>query len=251
MVKINTMKETIKSILLVKDKLKITANQALFLIAAKENLYTVDLPSSELLDLIKRDFMRSNRVTSETIEKLDNILVNNTTSFDNQICADYPILTRDTGEIVKKLSVPFLGDRLNVREIAKLKEYCKSNALMIPFLFMFLEMFPTSDAKRNASWNKQFNTEWSQMTLRRLSNGTVQKFKQIWKTKDIGLFLLGTYLFIQHSYSEESKRYFIKNIENYLKEYQNWYNMAKDLLDEGKLDYLVKRTKTNYNTTVL
>ena len=247
------MKEAIDKILLVKNSLKINANQALFLLAIMDSIYTIDLPSEDLLDLIKREFIRGNRITTETENSIKELFQGVTKSKElKQINATYPKLTKDTGNIVKRLAVPFLGNRLTKTEYDKLAAYCPNNHLMIPYLFMFLQMFPSSDSSKNTAWNKQFGTEWNNVTLRRMSPGTAAKFKQIWKTKDIGLFLLGTYMFIQQSRNSKTGEYFVKKIENYLREYKSWYDEAQDLLNEGKLDNLTAPPKQSHsNTTVI
>jgi len=249
--KIINMKEVIDILINIKEELKVNANQALFLAAVKENIFTIDLPSEDLLDLIKRGFMKGNKVTIETLNLIDQCC-NKVEKV--KINPNYPKLTKNTGDIAKRLAIKFLGDRLTNKEFNRVNNYCKSNPLMVPFLFMFLEMFPTSDPIKNRSWNKNFKTEWDGVTLRRLTVGTANKIKQIWKTKDIGLFLLGTYIFIKHSYSNDSDKYFVKKIENYLMEYQSWYEMAEDMLDNGQLDHLLSGSnagKKNSNTTVI
>jgi len=246
------MKAAIDKIVKVKNDFTVNANQALFLLAVMEDIYTVDLPSADMLDLIKREFMKGNRITPETMVRInESTTVTTATKVTKAINATYPKLVPDTANIVKRLAVPFIGERLNSKEWEKCSAYCPNNPLMVPFLFMFMQMFPSSVAEKNRAWNKQFNTEYEGVTLRRLTPGTVNKFKQIWKTKDIGLFLLGTYMSIQQSCNSEGK-YFVQKLENYLREYQTWYDEAKDLLDAGKLENLTAApARKSSNTTVI
>ena len=65
------MRQEIEKIIDVSKTLRLTANQALFLIAVKEGIYTVDLPGEELLDLVKKGYLRGNRVTQDGFDKLD------------------------------------------------------------------------------------------------------------------------------------------------------------------------------------
>ena len=137
-----------------------------------------------------------------------------------------------------------MGDRLTGKEFEKLLSYNK-NHIAIPYLFMFLEMFPTTDDKRNAAWNRNFQVQWDGVTLRRCTVGTARKFQAIWKSHDIGLFLMGTYLFIIGSYDKKQDRFFVKSIDNYLKEWKTWYNEAKDRVEDGRLDKFTKGNRSN------
>ena len=241
------MKISIEEILLFKEKLDININQALFLIAVSQSIFTVELSNEDLLDLIKKGYMRGNKVNQDVINQF-----NKKQEIKKAIDSTLPIITKDTGEIIKKLALPFINNRLNSREFERLSAYF-SNELIIPFAFMFLQMFPSSDSKKNLDWDKQFKYKWTGVTLRRMSTGSANKIKQIWKTKDIGLFLLGTYLYILQSKSDDSEKFYVGKIENYLKEYNNWYEEAKDLLLNGKIDNLTRPSikSTNNNTTVI
>jgi len=248
------MKESIEKVINISRTLRITCNQSLFLLAVREGIYTVDLPSDELLDLVQKGYMKGNQVSHTAVTALEDALkeVKKEQVKVAKANAEYPNLTADTGQIVKRLATHFLADRCTSKEISRLNSYTK-NPYMIPYMFMFLQMFPTSDANKNKAWDKHFSTKWTNVTLRRMTAGTARKFKQIWKSKDIGLFLLGTYLFIQQSYNEESETYYIKNIENYLGEWETWYNEAEDMLGRGELSGLTKRKakSTSTNTVTL
>jgi len=240
------MKSEIEKIIDVSKNLRITCNQSLFLIAVKNGIYTVDLPGEEVLDLVKKGYMKGNRITPVAFERLESALsdVKQKEVERIRVNSRYPNLTKETGEIAKVLGKHFFGT-LSGKEQERLSAYVK-NPIAIPFLHIFMQMFPSSDAKKNQSWNKHFETTWDNVTLRRLTKGTARKFQQIWKTKDIGLFLLGTYLFIQQSFNEDANKYFIKNMENYMSEYEHWYNQAEEMLEAGELDRFTKR-KTNKN----
>lgn len=158
------------------------------------------------------------------------------------------ILTKETGELIKRLSQHFLGDMFQGIEYKKYNEACNNDLFMASCLFIFLQMFPSSDPDKNKHWNQHFQTTWDNVTLRRLTPMTLRNFKKIYKSKDIGLFLIGTYIFIQQSFNTKSDKYFIKNLENYFKEYKYWYDQAEEMLKSGKLDYIVKK-KENKSTT--
>lgn len=245
------MKRLIDNVVLVKNTFQLSVTQAVFLLAMNEGIEGIDINPEELIELINRGHINGNSLTAETRSEIEKLIeVPTLAKVKKQIGSEYPKMTRETCELVKRLARTFMGDRLTGKEFGRLEPYFKDNILQVPFFFIFLSMFPSSDPKKNKHWEKKFKHKWEQPTLRRMSTGTAQKFKRIWKTKDIGLFLLGTMLFIQHSYSVEADKFFLKKIEGYLNEYQDWYNMAEDALETGKLEHLTTKLQQTSNTYV-
>ena len=242
------MKKEIEKLIELSSLLRLTANQTLFLVAYREGIYTVDIPAEELYDLVVQGFMKGNKVTLEGLERLEAawqqlagpVVSTLQTSSD----FNYPILTKETGNIVKVLAKHFHRGELTTKDVERLMVYNK-NVLAIPFLFIFLQMFPTADSTKNKAWQKHFGDNGSGVTLRKMSNGTARKFQSIWKKKDIGLFLLGTYLCIKQSYNAESGKYYVKKIENYLAEWEHWYQQAEDMLLSGELEEYTKTPTTS------
>lgn len=231
--------------------LDVSVNQSLYLVSLKEGMNNVTIDSSELINLIENGHVTGNSITPETLVDINTICkVNTVASVKKQTGVVYPKLTAETAEITKKLAKHFLGDMLTGVEFGRIESYVPNNVIQVPFLFMFMQMFPSSVKGKNKHWDKKFAHEWDNVTLRRLSVGTANKFKQIWKTRDIGLFLLGTYLFIQNSYDAASGKFFLKSIEKYLNEYQTWYETAEDNLRSGKLDHLLVKHTHSSNTFV-
>jgi len=247
------MRQSIENIVHVSRAMNITCNQALFLSAVQENIFSIDLPGEEVLDLVQRGHMRGNRVSPETLELIKEILDGrkDAGAKEAKLNAQYPKLTRETGEIVKVLAKHLFQDYTK-KDQERLSKY-NNNLIALPFLYLFLSMFPTSDDKKNAAWKKHFGVNASKVTLRRLTNGTARKFQQIWKTKDIGLFLLATYIFIKETYNEDDDKYYVKKIENYMTEWDYWYGIAEDKLENGELERFTNRSKVKSatNTTVI
>jgi hypothetical protein len=141
------------------------------------------------------------------------------------------ILTRASGDILKDIASKLMDKSFFATLPGTLKVY-KEDKLSGTLLHLFLSLFPTADAEKNSAWNTCFQTTWNNVTLRRISPGAVTKFKKIIKSKDIGLFIFGTYLFIINSYNAGRNTYFVKNIDNYFKEYDHWYDVAKETLSK-------------------
>jgi len=141
-------------------------------------------------------------------------------------------LTKASGNILKDIAGKLMDKSFFDTLPGTLQVY-KEDKLSGILLHLFLSLFPTADAVKNAAWNTCFQTTWNNVTLRRISPGTVVKFKRIIKNKDIGLFIFGTYLFIVNSYNAGRNTYFVKNIDNYFKEYDHWYDIAKETLSKN------------------
>lgn len=228
------MKKSIDNIVRVKKGLKVNINQSVYLLSIQIGLTTVDICNEDLIDLINRDLVHGNKLTQTSLEVIN-------TASKVKLSNTLPQLSVESGQIVKKLAKHFISDDLTDRAFSKTEAYFPNNIYQVPFFFMFMQMFPSIDPTQNVAWEKKFKHRWCTPTLRRYSIGSVRKFQTIWKTKDIGIFLLGTYMFIQESYDPERDKFFIKKIENYLKEYQHWYDMAEEMVSSGKLDHLTQQ----------
>ena len=142
-----------------------------------------------------------------------------------------PILNEKGSKFVKMLTAVLLKDIDIQAELKNLETYLK-NPLLSPFFLLFLYLFPTSDKTKNRTWEKLFNAEWTNVTLRRVSSGTAKKFEQIAKTKDIGIFLAGAYQHVLQSYNKDSEKYYPKSLENFFKEWEHWYTNADLVLNK-------------------
>lgn len=244
------MRETLELIIGLGGILELTPSQTLFLLSRKDGVDGMEISSDELEDLINRGYIRGERVSPNF--RADLIVA--TKAYERgqlEIVKENdinPKLSYESAQIIKRLAPAFLSNRCTAVEVNRLLAYNK-NIKAIPYLFMFLQMFPTSDAKKNESWNKIYGTTWTNVTLRRLTQGTSRKFKEIWKKKDIGLFLLGTHLFILQSYNSDSEVYYIKNMENYFNEWEVWYNEAEDRVKSGVYAEFTKNQNVKHTNT--
>jgi hypothetical protein len=77
-------------------------------------------------------------------------------------------------------------------------------------------MFPI-EGENNKRWEKHFNNNFPYrgVRLRLRSKGTAGLFKKAVKTKDMGVFLYATYLFVKSSVRENKS--YVKSVTNYLK----------------------------------
>lgn len=244
----------LQDIILLQDKLSIDSNQALFLYAAYNGMYNITISEKGLYDLVYKGYLKNgNKLTSEGNKVVQEVLEDGKSIHKQTSQISYPILNEQTGALVKGLAKNFLKDKLTQAEFDKIKKYCPHNPMMVPYLFIFFQLFPTNNSKANKTWDTHFASEWDNVNLRRITQGTVNKIAAIWRNKDIGLFLFGTYLFIKGCYNSKSGKYYIKNIENYMREYDSWYDDAKESLDAGDFDNVLSKysnSRTDNNNTI-
>ena len=237
------MKEFILTLTRMRKILGLSFDQCIYLISIEEGIQD-NIPDLSL-KLSTSKFTSGGNIKDEVRD----VIYNRATPVKSLVVrGSYPNINRQTGDIVKRLAKTFLADGLTLIEANRMRAYTK-NDYAVPFLYMFFQMFPTS-GRNNKAWESHFKHDWIGVTLRITSKGTVKRLEQIWKHKDFGLFLIGTYLFIQGCRSEDSDKYFIKSIPHYLDEYEHWYNEAEDRLASGKFDKLLEkgnRVKTNTN----
>lgn len=140
-------------------------------------------------------------------------------------------------KLTGKLKLP--GTEDTVEHTAK--HYLGGEGLIAYHYLIFLFLFPVA-GEYNKRWEKHFTGyEYTGARLRVRSKGTASKFKKIVKTKDMGVFLYGTYLFIKSCIKDN--RTFVKTITNYAAEYQEWYDEALEKVQATKsVDDLFKVT---------
>lgn len=231
----------------ISSKNSLCFSQVWYLLALKNNKkLPFDIYDEDLLELVKIGFVSGNKITKSGIQFLDTKV---TVKQSNTVNSTLPRLTSDTTQIVKRLAIHFLADMFKGNDFKKYNEHC-DNPIMAPFFFMFMNMFPSSNSDANKHWNRHFESQWTNVNLRRVTTMTTKKFKQIWKSKDIGLFLLGTYFFIKGSHNQEKNVYFVKSLENFWKESDYWYDVASDMLVKGELANFTKNNKPNVQSSM-
>ena len=187
----------------------INKDQALYLIY---NYKSIDYPISatDLFGLTKLKYIVSGRI-GKTLLIEENIKgdLSGTIKpiYNSDISKEIPaklcrlLCVRD--KITNNLKLP--GGEDSIKYTAD--NYLGGEGLIAYHYIIFLFMFPVA-GEYNRRWEKHFTGfEYKGARLRQRSKGTATAFKRIVKNKDMGVFLFGTYLFIQ-SCIRENKRCF-------------------------------------------
>ena len=93
-------------------------------------------------------------------------------------------------------------------------------------------MFPVRDIKANILWNKHFGFSYSGITLWDSHVRVSKKFHEIYRKKDIGLFLAGAYYCVSDSLDAEHEKCFMTKPYKFLLAFEPWYETAKERLEE-------------------
>lgn len=212
----------------------IDEEQALYLIYTHNKIdYPID--GQKLLKLTKLKYITSNRLGRKLLVEDDvkadlkgTIKARYDTKISGEVAAKLMRLLAEKDPETGKMKLPGTDD--TVKHTAK--AYLSGEELIAYHYIIFLFMFPTY-GDVNKRWEKHFTgQEYKGARLRVRSKSTATAFKKIAKSKDMGVFLYGTYLFIQ-SCIRENKTY-IKTIKNYMREYREWYDMAEEAIKKAK-----------------
>jgi hypothetical protein len=226
---------------------QISKEQALYLIFTHENLKYPIAPK-ELLHLTQLKFIVGNKVgrclleTESSSKKLTGTIP---ARYDSEISKEVTKkLCRLLCEVDKEGKLYLPGGEDSIEHTAE--NYLRGEGLIAYHYIIFLYLFPTV-GDNNKRWEKHFTkTQYNGARLRIRNANNSKIFLRIAKKVDMGAFLYGTYLFIQASL--DGKKTYIKSINNYLAEYQEWYLDAQDKIKKAKsVEDLFRANKNSDN----
>lgn len=221
----------------------IDKEQALYLIYTYNKLdYPIEAES--LLELTALKYIKSGVIGKELLieENIHKTLSGTikaiyTTDLSKQITLKLCSLLCNPGPTPGSVYLP--DNELTVHNTAE--KYLKKEGLIAYHFIIFLHLFPTIKEK-NRKWEAHFTGfPYKGVRLRIRSERNGKAFIQVAKTRDMGIFLYGTYLFIQ-SCIRDNKTY-IKTITHYFEEYEDWYEEAESVIKKAKdLNSLFSKT---------
>lgn len=209
------------------DEKLIDESQALYIMFAYQKL-PMDISPESLLALTKLKYIVGGKVgrilLSQESSIIDVVAGTIKPNYINDISAEIP------KKLVRMLGVKdpesgglhFPGSEDTINDTAR--KYLGNEGLIAYHYMIFLYLFPIK-GKSNRKWERHFTSfEYNGPRLRLRSAASGRKFKNMAKKYDMGAFLYGTYLFIKSGCKENKT--FIKSVNNYLKEFQEWYDEA-------------------------
>lgn len=215
----------------------ISEQQALYVIYKHSGLEYKKISAKKLLELTKLKYIVGNRVGPELYKDEGAIQRSLAGTIEPKYSSELSrevvlylckiLCNKDKKTGLIKIPGSSSGD--SVSDVAN--AYLGGEGLIAYHYLIFLFLFPVKGAT-NKRWEKHFTSiEYTSVRLRINSISSARKFKTIARDKDMGAFLLGTYLFMKDSII--GNKTFIKSIKNYLKEYHVWYEEAEQIIKES------------------
>jgi len=213
----------------------INAEQAMYLIYLNSGL---DYPIKKLslTKLVALKYVHNNKVDKQLFSE-----ISNRSGMSGTIKAiyKYPLSQEVVIHLTKLLCVTVPGTKKiqfpneddSLENTAN--KFLAKEGLIAHHFIIFLFLFPIK-AKTNRKWERHFfgSRIYKGARIRVRSKATGTLFRKAVKTRDMGVFLYGTYLYMQ-SCIQEDKAY-VKTIKNYMAEFEDWYDEAEDLIKNAK-----------------
>ncbi len=121
--------------------------------------------------------------------------------------------------------------------------YFKGDETIARYFLIFRSLFPVKDRKRNAKWNTKFGFIYDGIPLWDNSVRVAKKFIEIYRKKDIGVFLEATYRAVKDVTKPDEERTFMTKPYKFLLAYEDYYDDALELIKKRK------ETKVKVDTT--
>lgn len=224
---------------------RISEKQALYLMFLKEEIeYPIE--PDDLMSLVEDGFITNNRISKGLLTQ-----VRETSKLTGTIRAEY--MSEISKEVTAKLARMFCmrnkktglvklpGDEGEENPVARTAEkYLRNEGLVAYHFIIFLYLFPVK-SPYNKKWEKHFTgSPYKGPKLRNRSKITGSLFLKAIKTRDMGAFLYGTYLYIESCI--QGNESFITTIPKYLKELDEWYYIAVEAIKNAEsVEDLFKR----------
>lgn len=208
---------------------QLTLDQAVYLLAS---LHSIDweLSGADALSLVNKGLIRDNKVNQtilfRTRPPIQGVLDFNTES--------KPRGTEETLRMAHNLEtklVPAIHLADAYRKTTA-DEFFKGDLTVAKYFIIFRHMFPVRDIKANVLWNRHFGFSYNGITLWDSHIRVSKKFHEIYRKKDIGLFLSGAYYCVSDSLDAEHEKCFMTKPYKFLLAFEPWYETAKERLEE-------------------
>lgn len=209
----------------------ITLNQTFILYCKlydiKYEFPDAELYAADLMALFNKGLLRSGQKVNRT--KMFGKKKSAQLTLDINFTTD-PICTDETLKLAKNLEAQFVPEwRLTDENIKAEADTSFRGDLGIARYFMtFRALFPTA---QNENWNTHFGFGYIGTNRWDTSTMIEKKFKDVYKTRDIGLFLAGTYYYILDSIESVKGECYCSKPGPYLDSYRQWYELAKTKLE--------------------
>jgi hypothetical protein len=210
----------------------LSLDQAIYLLAS---LHDIDweLTGADALSLISKGLIKDNKVNQTVLFRTRPALQGTLDmNFETKPKGDDETLRIAHNLEIKLVPSGHLTDDYR-KKIAD--EFFKGDKSVARYFIIFRHLFPVRDMKANANWNKHFGFSYNGISLWDSHVRVAKKFHEIYRKKDIGLFLSGAYYCVRDSIDLEQERCFMTKPYKFLLAFEPWYETAREKLDESKV----------------
>jgi hypothetical protein len=220
----------------IKDIMKehaLTLDQAVYLLAS---IHSIDweLTGADALSLVSKGLIKDNKV-NQTILFRTRPSIQGTLDFNFE---SKPKGTDETLKLAHNLETKLVPSAHLTADYVKktADEYFKGDISVARYFIIFRHLFPVRDIKSNLHWNKHFGFSYDGISLWDSHIRVAKKFHEIYRKKDIGLFLSGAYHCVRDSINVEESRCFMTKPYKFLLAFEPWYETARERLEEAKVE---------------
>ncbi len=141
-----------------------------------------------------------------------------------------PKSTEDTLKVVDRLEKRIVLDKYlsdDYRgEIAQ--KYFKGDKNVARYFIVFKSLFPVKDKKVNAKWNKHYGYIYEGLTLWDSHVRVAKRFHELYRKKDICIFIAGAYLYTRDVVNSDEETCWITKPYKFMTNYEQWYDSAEE-----------------------
>lgn len=207
----------------------LTIEQATYLLASVEGI-DWEITGADALSLVSKGLIRDNKVNQTVLFRTRPALQGTLDlNFETK-----PRSTDDTLRLAHNLETKLVpGNHLtNAYRKTVADEYFKGDMTVARYFIIFRHLFPVRDIKANINWNKLFGISYDGMTLWDSHIRVAKKFHDLYRKKDIGLLLAGTYYNVVDTLDLDRNKSYMTKPYKFLLAFEPWYELAKEKLEE-------------------
>lgn len=207
----------------------VTLGQAMYLLATVYGI-TWELSGADALSLVSKGLIRNNKINQTLLFRTRPVIQGTLDlNFETK-----PKGTDETLRLADNLETRFVPpihlDATYRKSIAD--EYFKGDLSVARYFIIFKHLFPVKDTKLNHLWNRHFGFIYGGITLWDPHVRVAKKFLDIYRKRDIGLFLSGCYYKVVDSLDVQTEKCFMTKPYKFLEAYESWYEIAETKFKE-------------------
>ncbi len=228
----------IEDLIKISKQYKLSAKQIVFLYCEQENIEPPEeLAPEEVGELKLKGFYKDDQVTDFWI-----------TSIRKRVIREVKFkVAEELTPIIMYISKTLITHSLTSYVARKLKEDFLNNQQLGVMYYTWMCLFPTlPGSKENKGWEELFAVNYTGVRIRKYSSRMARNFLFMARKKDVdmGLYIIGTYLFIQN-HIHGAKTY-IPTMSKFIEEQIDWYETAEALYEEEGLKGVEMKVQVPY-----